>query len=102
MLPARNKGALLLKVMKKSVEGIAGTGPKILAGTGWELAILNWSFLAEPLRPAALVSLLVPLIVVATKAAAAKHATMIFMGVERIVLMVVCMYAGSTKVSNGF
>jgi hypothetical protein len=45
----------------------------------------GWSFL-DPLRPALFT--LPPLMVVATKAATAKHATIIFMGVERVMLMV--------------
>jgi hypothetical protein len=96
VLPARKLGVLLLKVTK-----VSG------AGTGWvltifPLTILSWSFLAaEPLRPATLVSLLPlpPFMVVATKAAAAKHATTILRGVERVMVMV---YAGSMRVSNGF
>lgn len=104
VLPARKEGALLLKVLKKSVTVTAGFGSKILeegAGTGLlELTscpstILSWrSFLAaEPFRPVApLVSLLLPLMAVATNAAAAKHATIIFVGVERVVMLMVCMY----------
>jgi hypothetical protein len=71
-------GAGVLKEAKKLFK----LAKMLNAGLVW----LPWSFLAEPLRPPLA---LPPNMAEFTKAATPKHATIILMGVERVMLMVV-------------